>query len=115
MKKNGFTIVELMIVIVVIAILAGIAIFGYASWRSSTIETALSSDLSSAASAMKQELNFNNTYPTTIPKSYRGSTGISVKWVSSSKFCIEAEKSNIKMRWLSTEGKAERASCPTTP
>ena len=108
MKKNGFTIVELMIVIVVIAILAGIAIFGYASWRSSTIETALSSDLSSAASAMKQELNFNNTYPTTIPKS-------SVKWASSSKFCIEAEKSNIKMRWLSTEGKAERASCPTTP
>lgn len=115
MKKNGFTIVELMIVIVVIAILAGIAIFGYASWRSSTIETALSSDLSSAASAMKQELNFNNTYPTTIPKSYRGSTGISVKWASSLKFCIEAEKSNIKMRWLSTEGKAERASCPTAP
>ena len=74
MKKNGFTIVELMIVIVVIAILAGIAIFGYASWRSSTIETALSSDLSSAASAMKQELNFNNTYSTIIPKSYRGST-----------------------------------------
>ena len=115
MKKNGFTIVELMIVIVVIAILAGIAIFGYASWRSSTIETALSSDLSSAASAMKQELNFNNTYPTTIPKSYRGSTDISVKWANSSKFCMEAEKNDIKMRWLSTEGKAERASCPTTP
>ena len=70
MKKNGFTVVELMIVIVVIAILTGIAIFGYASWRSDTIETALSSDLSSAASAMKQELNLNNTYPTTIPKSY---------------------------------------------
>lgn len=115
MKKNGFTATELIIAVAVIAILAGIAVVGYSSWRSRTVETALSSDLSSAASAMKQELNFNNTYPTTIPKSYRGNTDVSVKWANSSKFCMEAEKSNIKMRWLSTEDKAERASCPTTP
>lgn len=115
MKKNGFTAVELIIAVAVIAILAGIAIVGYSSWRANTTKTALSSDLSSAASAMKQELNFNNAYPTTVPKSYRGNAGVTVKWADASKFCIEAEKSSITMRWLSTEGKAEEGSCPATP
>ena len=115
MKRYGFTIVELMVIIAVLGILAGISIVSYTSWRSSAIKTALASDLSSAAGAMKQELNFKNAYPATIPASYKGETTITIKWTASSKFCLEAERDNIKMRWLSTESKAVLGACSPTP
>ncbi len=115
MKNDGFTIIELVTIIAVLAVLAGIAIVGYGTWRSSTIKNGLSADLSAAASAMEQELNFTNTYPITIPKSYKGNTTIVVKSSSMTtnppSFCLEAEKDGIRMHWKTGYSHAQDNGC----
>lgn len=69
MKHKGFTVVELIIVIVVIGILAGISVIGYGTWRDRAAKTEVMSDLRNASLAMNNYRNFNNAYPacTTTP------------------------------------------------
>jgi prepilin-type N-terminal cleavage/methylation domain-containing protein len=45
MKQKGFTLMELLIVIVIIAILAGLAIPMYNKYKTQAIKTALMSDI----------------------------------------------------------------------
>ena len=52
--NRGFTVVELLVVIVVIGILATLTMFGYQRWRQDTVRTAISADLQAAAQAMTQ-------------------------------------------------------------
>ena len=54
---RGFTIIELVVVITVIAILAAIVVIGYGSWRNSVAKKEVFSDLSMAASAMEKSEN----------------------------------------------------------
>ncbi len=63
-KKNGFTLVELVIIIVVIGILFTISAVGYSGWQQSINETKLKNEFTMAASALKDYQNFNNAYPT---------------------------------------------------
>jgi prepilin-type N-terminal cleavage/methylation domain-containing protein len=62
--KNGFTLVELLVVIAVIGILVGITIVSYGNWRRQSATTSLKNDLSNAATAMENYRTFNNGYPT---------------------------------------------------
>ena len=69
MKKtsSGFTIVELLIVIVVIAILATISIVAYNGIQNRANDSAVQSDLASFAKIMEmQKIDNNGTYPTTL-------------------------------------------------
>ena len=66
MNKRGFTLVELMVVIVVIAILAGIVVLSYSGWRTETAQNEVQNDLKAAATAMENYKNFNNGYPATL-------------------------------------------------
>lgn len=66
MMRRGFTIVEVMIVVVVIAILAGVSTMAYNGWQKSTAEAVAKSDLLQAASLLKNYHNFNNGYPSRI-------------------------------------------------
>ncbi len=64
MKKQGFTVVELVIIIIVIGILASITILGYGTWRSSVTERQLKSDLNGVIAAMDNARNFDKDgYP----------------------------------------------------
>ena len=65
-SRKGFTIVELMVCIAVIAILAGIVIVGYGAWRKHVAQTEVKSDLGQAASLLRSVYNFHNTYPTSL-------------------------------------------------
>ena len=63
MNYRGFTIVELLIVIVVIAILAAIAIVSYNGIQSRANDTAVQNDLNNFAKKMELYKVDNGTYP----------------------------------------------------
>lgn len=60
---SGFTIVELLIIIVVIGILAGIVTVAYNGMTASAVETSMKSDLQNAATHLESERRQNNGYP----------------------------------------------------
>ena len=65
-KQAAFTIVELLIVIVVIAILAAISIVAYTGIQQRAHNTAVQSDLSSNAQKLKEYQITNGSYPTSM-------------------------------------------------
>jgi len=79
---RGFTIVEMLIVVVVIAILASITAAGWSGIRMTALKTAAQSDLKSAASAMQLSFAESGTYPSAIPAIFRPSdnVNVTVKW-----------------------------------
>lgn len=97
MKKltvtRGFTIVEISVVVVVIAILATITVIGYSSWRLHTVETAVKSDLKTYASTMEALRNSHNGYPTVTPITFEPSENITSTLDDRSntqQFCVTA-------------------------
>ncbi|MBC7869075.1 prepilin-type N-terminal cleavage/methylation domain-containing protein [Candidatus Saccharibacteria bacterium] len=65
-KQDGFTIVELLIVIVVIGVLASISIVAYSGINQRAVAASLSSDLASATKQLKLFQVDYSAYPTTI-------------------------------------------------
>lgn len=63
MNRRGFTIVELLIVIVVIAILAAITIVAYNGIQNRTNDTAVQADLRNFAGKIMEYQAINGTYP----------------------------------------------------
>ncbi len=90
-RQRGFTIVELLVVIVVIAVLAAVVIFGYGAWRNQLAADSIKSDLTNAATAMESARNFGSGYPTDIPASYAASENSTVRYVmgDEGQFCLE--------------------------
>jgi len=71
-KQPGFTIVELLIVIVVIGILAAITIVAYNGIQARARVSAITSDLISASHALKADQAINTTYPATLAAANNG-------------------------------------------
>jgi type IV pilus assembly protein PilA len=61
-KNEGFTLIELMIVIAIIGILAAIAIPQFAAYRARSFNSAAQSDLRNAATAQEAYFVDNSTY-----------------------------------------------------
>ncbi len=90
-KIKGFTLIEVIIVIVVIALLAGIMFTGYGSYKKDAVITQIKSDLSSARVAMENYRNFNNYYPTSIPSTLDTSSSVTMSGGSADgkAYCID--------------------------
>ncbi|MET0980027.1 MAG: prepilin-type N-terminal cleavage/methylation domain-containing protein [Candidatus Saccharimonadales bacterium] len=94
--KRGFTIVELMVVVAVIGILAGISVGAYDQWRKTTARREVQSDLHAVASAMESKRNFDNVYPsgaTALSQiAFTSSAGVALTYQSGTAltYCIEA-------------------------
>lgn len=63
LRKAGFTIVELLVIITVIAILAGVVIVGYGAWQQRIATKSVQSDITLATSSLKNYRNYKNSYP----------------------------------------------------
>lgn len=79
----GFTIVELIIVVVVIAILATISIVGYNGATKLALSTAAKSDLQNVSTAMAQELRKHAEYPEQLPVEVKASNRITLNFIGS--------------------------------
>ena len=92
MSKRGFTLVEILVVVAVLAILVSASVVGYGAWRQRAAQTELVSDLRAAAAAMTAYRTFYNGYPTSLPADYHKSENITatLKYVASATYCIEA-------------------------
>jgi len=89
--RSGFTIVELIVVIAVIGILAGIVLVSFGAWRNQVATSSLKNDLIHAASAMESARTFNNAYTLTIPSSFTASSGntITLTYPDTKSYCID--------------------------
>jgi prepilin-type N-terminal cleavage/methylation domain-containing protein len=91
-KNKGFTLVEIIVIISVIAILVTIVIVSVGNWRKSTAETEVKSDLKNLSTAMEAARNFGNGYPTSIPSTFSSSPNVTVTYGSgsSASYCVNA-------------------------
>lgn len=98
----GFTIVELLVVIVVIGILAAITIVAYTGISSKATVASLQSDLDNASKLLKLDQVINSSYPATLAeannnKGVPASSGTTYQYVVNNSanpqgFCITATK-----------------------
>lgn len=99
-SRQGFTIVELLIVIVVIGILAAITIVAYNGIQTRAQTAALTSDLASASTQLRIDQTLNSAYPATAAAANSGrglkaSPGVSYRYTvnnasSPQTFCLAA-------------------------
>ena len=64
--KRGFTIVEVLLVVALISILAGLTYVGVRDWRGRAIKSEVKSDLQNAANALDNTRNFSSGYPASL-------------------------------------------------
>ena len=88
---QGFTIIELIVVIAVIGILATIATVGYGAWQRSIAESVVKSDLLNAVAAMENARTFDDAYPANVNDVFDASAGNMLSGGSStSGYCVAA-------------------------
>ena len=109
-RQRGFTIVELLIVIVVIAILAAITIVTYNGIQDRANRLVLQNDLANAAKQLKlAKAETDGDYPNTLPSSVKVPSGDVLQLASvsdpTSSFCINGYgKNNLIMSYHSGGG-----------
>lgn len=99
-KHTGFTIVELILVIAILGVIVLITVFGFSSWRERTATTEVKNELQSAAIALKDQMNFSNSYPATsaaFTTLYKPKADVTLTYStpdSGASYCLKAQ-SNV--------------------
>ena len=116
LRSGGFTIVELLIVIVVIGILASITVVAFNGVQNRARETALKSDLNNAAKLLEISVAQNNgTVPTSLPSDLRTSpdTSLSLSQTSTG-YCVNGthqKVTDLQLRYDSQAGGVREGLC----
>lgn len=115
-NKPGFTLVELIIVVAVLAIIASISIIAYGNWRLSIAQKQLRSDLIAAVSAMDGARNNGTQYPATLPNTIDPSDGVAltVVYATQDTFCISGT-GNSGTQYFVTESSKVNPQAGTCP
>lgn len=118
-RRAGFTIVELLVVIVVIAILAAITVVSYNGLTKQAIETTMKSDLKSAASTLEIDNVRNGAYPANAGLVSNGqglkSSGSNVfnYSVDDTGYCISVTNARVdSVFYLRANGQITAGACP---
>jgi len=122
-KQSGFTIVELLIVIVVIGILAAITIIAFNGVQRRAYETTLQSDLRQGAKQLALDYAQNNAYPTSLTAANNGnglksSSGTTFQYsynnnTNPASFCLAATsaRSDVSGYSISTTNDLYKGAC----
>jgi general secretion pathway protein G len=120
-NKNGFTIVELLVVIVVIGILASITIVSFSGISQRATTASLQSDLENASKLLKMDLVDTGSFPSSTAAANNGdgipaSSGTTYQYTadnstSTKAFCITATKSNLSY-YSNQDSKPIIGGCP---
>ncbi|MFZ2835786.1 MAG: discoidin domain-containing protein [Candidatus Saccharimonadales bacterium] len=114
--NTGFTIVELLIVIVIIGILAAITIVAYNGIQERARAATLSSDLQNGAKQLKLHYATTNSYPATMAEANEGkglksSDGVMLRYsVNGDSFCLSAVNSTSSYM-VTEQGAPSSGSC----
>ena len=107
-NKNGFTIVELLVVIVIVGILAAIVFVSYSGIKSKAVGALLVSNLNNVSKSLSIYKIENDTYPTNLDSLNNGSgvqlgNGVTIQeyYYTSDSFCINALSDGINYRLVS--------------
>lgn len=117
--ESGFTLVELLVVILVIGIIAAIAIPMFLNQRKSAVEATMQSDLKNAATAMEQEgLRNKGKFPSTVPiydkQSPDNRITLDSTKSSATSYCLNARNANypeLKFSYNSIGGGMLKGDC----
>lgn len=121
LKGDGFTIVELLIVIVVIAILAAITVVGYNGITKKARETAVITDASTIAKIMETDRIISGSFSTTAEGAQQGqglttTSGVSYSYHSDgTTYCItvSSDEGNVQPYYItSSNPKPTPGTCP---
>lgn len=91
--QRGFTIVELLVVIVVLGILAGITTVGWNSIRTESLKKQTQAELTLVRSQFEKFKSLNSRYPTDIPSDYRTNNDVTISYApggDKAQYCINA-------------------------
>lgn len=99
LKSVGFTIIELIIVIVIIGILSSIMYFIMSGWRVEAARTEVKNDLKNIEVELEGYRNFHNDYPTNLDQiDYEKTETVDVSYsydATQGTYCINAS-SNVE-------------------
>lgn len=110
--SSGFTIIELLVVIVVIAILAAITIVAYSGITTKAIEATMKSDLQSAASILGLDNANEGSYPSVAADANQGkglqtTAGNSLSYAKTTAgFCVVISNPRLASTFYTTEAGA---------
>ena len=124
-QSTGFTLVELMVVILVIAILSTIVVINYSSYLHGASETQVKSDLTSAASKLKAAAVAGGVYPSSGSKAdldaagFEGNSNVTITPIAVSapdtSFCLKGTSnkySDITFYMTDTAAEPSTTACP---
>ncbi len=116
--RKGFTIVELLIVVVVIAILAAVTIVAYNGITRRASETGIKSDLRNTATKLNMVKSEQGTYPTSLNDSEKSESSTNILSYTSdgSTFCLSGttKAANGPVFYVTHGGIIQAGGCPST-